>query len=115
VTAISLGLPLRAASNDLLGELGAGHAVHLTVFLQLGFAAQGGLPSWGELLPHHFTLTVVGEPTGRRSHFCGTFPIPRTESIRETVGVTHQLALCSPDFPPVLAHRRPSGGRTAGR
>lgn len=66
----------------------------------------------GELLPHHFNLTVVGEPTGRRCDFCGTFPIPQTESIEETVGVTHQLALCSPDFPPVPEHRRPPGGRT---
>lgn len=93
MTAISLGLSLRTASNDLLGELGAGHAAHLTIFLQLGFAAQDGLPPWGELLPHHFTLTTTCRG--------GLFSVAL--SVREE---THGLpvrkygALCCPDFPP---------------
>jgi hypothetical protein len=49
----------------------------------------------GELLPHRFTLTAeIALP--RRFVFCGTVP---TRPCR-AVGVTHHLALRSPDFPP---------------
>ena len=110
VAIISLGRPLRVASNDLPEDRGAGHAVLLCGLSPGGVCRAGAVSctavsSYLTISP----LPLPGIPASRRSVFCGTFPVRG-----RTVGVAHHPALWSPDFPPTRGRRSP-GGRTGER
>ena len=72
-----------------------------------GLPCRLGCPSRGALLPHRFTLTRGRE---RRRAVCSLWHFPWGRPRRTLSGTVFPW---SPDFPPMLAHQRPSD-RLAG-
>jgi len=68
---IYLALPLPEGSSDRPGDRpGVPLSLYL-VLLRMGFTQPTGHPAAGELLPHHFTLTL---PRGKDGMFLWHFP-----------------------------------------
>ena len=123
VATISLREPLRIRSNDLLGELGVGHAAPLAVFLRVGFTCTKAVSR--NRVSSYLTISTLPSSTPKNWQAGGVISVAlslfkSTES-RRTVGVTHHPALWSPDFPPVTpgvsptAARRSDARKLAGR
>ena len=107
VTAISLGPSSRTAANDLPEDLGAGRAI-LLFGLPPGGVCRAGLVTQAAVSSY---LAVSPLPSPASWPSGGLFSVALSLSSR-TVGVTHHLALGSPDFPPA-AHA--AGGRPETR
>ncbi len=112
VTAISLGPSSRTAANDLPEDLGAGRAI-LLFGLPPGGVCRAGLVTQAAVSSY---LAVSPLPSPASWPSGGLFSVALSLSSR-TVGVTHHLALGSPDFPPAAhaAGGRPETRRTERR
>ena len=95
---IYLALTLPPGSSDQPGEL-AGLLLSLyLVLLQMGFTQPAGRPAAGELLPHHFTLTLL--KAGRYVSVALSVGLP-------LLGITQHPAQWSSDFPLAQSQRSP--------
>ena len=93
--AISPGPSSRTAANDLPEDLGAGRAI-LLFGLPPGGVCRAG-PVARAAVSSYLAVSPLPSPANRPSG--GLFSVALSLSLR-TVGVTHHLALRSPDFPP---------------
>ena len=101
---------MRTPANDLPEDLGAGRAILLF-----------GLPPGGVCRARPVSRSAVSSylavsplPSPPEWPSGGLFSVALSLSSR-TVGVTHHLALGSPDFPPMArGHRRPPGDQAGG-
>ncbi len=98
---IYLALPLPEGSSDQPGDR---PGILLSLYLvlhRMGFTQPAGHPAAGELLPHHFTLTLP-LPEGRYVSVALSVGSP-------LLGVTQHPARWSSDFPPFLKEGRSPG------
>ena len=98
---IYLALMLPSGSSDQPGDRPGVLMSLYSVLLRMGFTQPTGYPIAGELLPHHFTLTLpLGE--GRYVSVALSVGLP-------LLGVTQHPARWSSDFPPFPKEERPPG------